>query len=345
MMINNPNNSTETEFLNYFNYPEKNNYCNWKSLASSKDDKRRVYYGEKKNNSKECLHVKQIKICLESYQKILKELYFLVILKKYDYFVKLDDVILSSKKEFIFFLFKGNYISLDKLIQSKKTNYLSNKEFIKSIIFQICSGLYFLHFNNIIHNDIKSSNILISENGDLYICDFGSAAYKGETSEEYTLEYSSPEFLKDHFRNEKSDMWAFGVIMTELFSSKINCTFSYKNEEKTEKKQLNLILSNFGKINASEYENFNELINNIDSSEKFIENDAIDLINNLIVINPEKRYSARQVLESPYLKDFLDEDSLDIEKIKLPIIYNDLLGEINENKFENIFNSLKKELK
>ena len=345
MMNNNLDNNIESEFLNHFNYSEKNNYHPWKPLSSTQDDKKRVYYGANKDNTNDFLHVKQIKSCLESYQKILKELYFLVILKKHKYFVELDDVILSSNKEFIFFLFKGNNISLDQLINSKETNYLSDKELVKSIIFKICSGLYFLHFNNIIHNDIKSSNILIGEDGEIYICDFGSATYRGETSLEYTLEYSSPEFLKDRFRNEKSDMWALGVIMTELFSSNINCKFSDKNEEKNDKNQLNLILSNFGITDSSQYENFNELIKNIDSNEKFIDNDGIDLINNLIVLNPDKRYSARQALESPYLKDCLNENPLNIEKIKSPINYNDLLGEIDESKFEKIFYILKEELK
>ena len=334
----------ESEFLYHFNYPEKNDYYNWTLLSISKDDQRRVYYGKKINNSHEYLHVKQIKLCLESYQEILKELYFLVILKKYDYFVKLDDVILSHNKELIFFLFKGNNVSLNTLIDSKKTNYLSDKKLVKSIIFQICFGLYFLHFNNIIHNDIKSSNILINGYGDVYICDFASATYKGETS----LEYSSPEFLKDRFRNEKEDMCALGIIMVELFSSNMKCKSSDKNEQKNDKNKLNLILTD-----SSQYKNFNELINNIDySTSKFIENDdtidlinAIDLINNLILLNPEKRYSAKQALESPYLKDCLIEDSLNIEKIKSPINYNDLLEEIDEIKFENIFNILYKELK
>ena len=50
-------------------------------------------------------------------------------------------------------------------------------------------------------------------------------------------------------------------------------------------------------------------------------------------------------MESPYLKDCLNENPLNIEKIKSPINYNDLLGEIDESKFEKIFYILKEELK
>ena len=52
-------------------------------------------------------------------------------------------------------------------------------EYIKLIIYQILKGLAYMHSNNVVHRDIKPENLLISENKQLKICDFGFArSYK-----------------------------------------------------------------------------------------------------------------------------------------------------------------------
>lgn len=49
---------------------------------------------------------------------------------------------------------------------------------IYHILFSCLSGLEFIHKNHIIHQDIKPHNILISEDGDVKICDFGISKVK-----------------------------------------------------------------------------------------------------------------------------------------------------------------------
>ena len=73
----------EERFLNDFDYPEKNEYT-WKLIHKSSNLIRNVFLGldkEKKNS----IFVKEIKTFSETYQKILKEIYFLVLFygKKY----------------------------------------------------------------------------------------------------------------------------------------------------------------------------------------------------------------------------------------------------------------------
>ena len=69
---------------------------------------------------------------------------------------------------------------------------------------------------------MKLENILINSNTKISITDFSSMSYKGEDSGLCTLPYSSPEFLNNILviRDEKFDMWAFGVIILELFLKK-----------------------------------------------------------------------------------------------------------------------------
>jgi serine/threonine protein kinase len=135
------------------------------------------------------------------------------------------DKLFSKNEEFLFLIFKdNNTISLKRLINSKEKDYLNNNpNLIKWIIYQIAFGLYTLHSNNIIHHDIKPSNILIDEEGQILICDLGSSLFIGEDSYEYTLPYASPELLLENYKmNEKYDMWSLGVVILELYSKENN---------------------------------------------------------------------------------------------------------------------------
>ena len=123
-------------------------------------------------------------------------------------------------------------------------------------------------------------------------------------------------------------MWALGVIIVELFL-KTNRYFSSDNEEKTIENQLKIIFSKFGieniqkeeiqkiiedDINYEKYKFKNEeVIKNIEDK------DAIDLISHLLVINPKKRYTTEEVLNSPYLSEYKDYQNSDV-KIKDDII-------------------------
>ena len=231
--MSNSNQESETiEIDGYFmdNYTEAKNYI-WECLNPDKksNDKDKieglVFSGEKKiekkekkkekenenENENELIFVKQIKFPFnkDNITLILKEIYFLIFLKRYEYFVKLDDILLkdvSNMDKCVFLVFKNNQkdsSNLNFLFKSSQTdnktnpNYLEDKDLIKWIIYQITFGLYTLHNNNIIHNDIKLANILINNEGGINICDFGSMCYKGEKSNSFTRYYAPPEFLLD----------------------------------------------------------------------------------------------------------------------------------------------------
>lgn len=54
---------------------------------------------------------------------------------------------------------------------------------MKSIIYQMFQGLEYLHDNNIVHRDLKLTNLLINYNGVLKLADFGLARYLREQNE------------------------------------------------------------------------------------------------------------------------------------------------------------------
>lgn len=89
-------------------------------------------------------------------------------------------------------------------------------------VYQILRGLKYLHSAGILHRDLKPSNILVNSSCELKICDFGMACVSDDGENEKTEYvttrwYRSPEVMLDKKRySEAIDVWATGCILAEL---------------------------------------------------------------------------------------------------------------------------------
>lgn len=114
------------------------------------------------------------------------------------------------------FLFQEEAVS--DLYNWMKKNFITHS-LMETWTAQILDGLNFLHSNDIVHGDIKPSNILIFRDGKIKLTDFSfTRLITGEKNygQFYTLPYKPLEVLKYNYCTKRSDMWALGCTIYKM---------------------------------------------------------------------------------------------------------------------------------
>ena len=94
------------------------------------------------------------------------------------------------------------------------------------LLIQTLQALAYLHRRGIIHRDLKPANVLVSDENEVRVLDFGLSVMRGSTDERTeeetagTLAYISPEVLQGHSAREASDLYAVGIMAYEMFTGK-----------------------------------------------------------------------------------------------------------------------------
>ncbi|NWX59211.1 MK15 kinase, partial [Promerops cafer] len=251
--------------------------------------------------------------------------------------IKLLDVIQAENDKDIYLIFESMETDLHAVI--KKGNLL--KDIHKCyILYQLLKATKFIHSGNVIHRDQKPSNVLLDAQCCVKLCDFGLARSLCPLSEdqpspaltEYvaTRWYRAPEILLASRNYTKGvDMWSIGCILGEMLLGKP--LFPGTSTMNQIEQILRVIPAPSPEdVLALQSEYKASVINHMSSRQRVAFEEifpsstplpALDLLKKLLVFNPDKRLTAEEALQHPYVSRFhcpSREPSLDFDVI-LPL--------------------------
>ena len=197
------------------------------------------------------------------------------------------------------------------------TNEFYTEKEIASIIKMVLKGLQFLHAQKKIHRDIKAGNILLTDEGVVKLGDFGVSAQLTDSiskkiSKIGTPYWMSPEVISQKSYDSKCDIWSLGITCIELAE---------------------------GEPPYSEVRTFlvmKKILNNPPkglTKPELWSNDFNDFVQKCLIINPEQRPTAAQLLNHNFIKNNDQGRGIIIQRlIKTMPLINKIRDELNEEE-------------
>lgn len=154
---------------------------------------------------------------------------------------------------------------------------------------QILEGLYYLHSQGIVHRDIKSANILVTQDGVIKLSDFGASKNIKDSANGVKVcrslkgspYWMSPEVARRVGHKYPTDIWSVGCVIIEMLTGRAPWSEVTTNA----KEVMELLISG-----------------RVPPIPENISGECRSFINNCLKENPGKRYNAKQLLNHSFLK-------------------------------------------
>ncbi|KAJ4928586.1 hypothetical protein JOQ06_016376 [Pogonophryne albipinna] len=253
-------------------------------------------------------------------QRTFREIMFLQEFGDHPNIVQLLNVVRAQNDKDIYLIFE--YMDTDLHAVIKKGTLLKDIH-KRYVMYQLFKAIKYLHSGNVIHRDHKPSNVLLDTDCVVKLCDFGLARSLNQIQEdsgnpaltEYvaTRWYRAPEILLWSTRYTKGvDMWSLGCILGEMLLGKALFPGT-STINQIEKIMTTIPHPSPEDILAIKSEYGSSVIQRMllkpqvpleDLLLPSVPSDALDLLRGLLVFNPDKRLTAEQALQHPYVARF-----------------------------------------
>ncbi|MBA0639288.1 hypothetical protein Goklo_022331 [Gossypium klotzschianum] len=233
--------------------------------------------------------------------------------------VKVKEVVVDDHDN-VYMVMEYMEHDLKALMESMKWPFSTSD--VKCLMLQLLEGVKYLHDNWVLHRDLKTSNLLLSNQGELKICDFGMARQYGSPQKPYTTKvvtqwYRAPELLLGAKTYSTAvDMWSVGCIMAEMLAKQP----LFKGTSEID--QLRKIFDTLGTPNEKIWAGFSELPGSKANYSKqrynllrkkfpvasftgsaVLSDAGFDLLNRLLTYDPEKRITADDALKHDWFRE------------------------------------------
>ncbi|XP_062235661.1 serine/threonine-protein kinase MAK isoform X5 [Platichthys flesus] len=263
------------------------------------------------NESGELVAIKRMKRKFYSWEECMN-LREVKSLKKLNHanVVKLKEVI--RENDHLYFVFEYMKENLYQLMKDRENKMFSENE-IRNMMFQVLSGLVFVHKHGFFHRDMKPENLLCMGPELVKIADFGLAreirSKPPYTDYVSTRWYRAPEvLLRSSTYSSPIDLWAVGCIMAELYTLR---PLFPGNSEVDEIFKICQVLGTVKKMDWSEGYQLASAMNfrfpqcvptHLKTLIPNASNEAIALMRDMLQWDPKKRPTAVQALRYPYFQ-------------------------------------------
>uniref|UniRef100_A0A7S4LAR1 Protein kinase domain-containing protein n=1 Tax=Eutreptiella gymnastica TaxID=73025 RepID=A0A7S4LAR1_9EUGL len=248
----------------------------------------------------------------------LREIHILLTLQHLNV-VNVEEVVVGAKMDSIFLVMEYLPHDLKHLMENMRARFSQSE--VKCLLVQLLKACCYMHDNWIIHRDLKTSNLLYSNNGVLKVCDFGLARLYGDpikkmTPGVVTLWYRSPEILLGEESYDPAvDLWSVGCIFAEMLQKEPLFP------GKTEVDMLTRIFNTLGTPTEDTWPDFNKLPNvkkhnftsvppgklrelfpptSLYSEKSSLTETGFELLAAFLASDPQRRISAAQALNHRY---------------------------------------------
>ncbi len=177
----------------------------------------------KRNETKEIVlyqHKESGKTVVVKYLKGIYEVYKKLVELEHDNLVRVIEAVSDDNRTMVI----EEYLEGISVADVLEINRFSQKEMCR-IVTQLCDGLDVLHKKQIIHRDIKPENVFLLSDGGVKIIDFdASRIYREHVSKDTvvlgTVGYAAPEQYGDAQTDERSDIYALGILMNVMLTGR-----------------------------------------------------------------------------------------------------------------------------